>query len=87
MSIKKLLERLDDFFDQSKKKQKKKSDKLALIIKSLEEKKSELKKEMKTEAQINKHSKKIYNCCKEFKVISKMLKKAKKQASILNRED
>ena len=84
MSIKKLINRLDDFFDLSKKKQKKKSDKLLKIINSLIEKKSELKKEMRAKAKNCKHSKEMYDFCKEYKVITKMLKKAQKQANLLD---
>lgn len=83
MGIKKLLNQLDDFFDQSKQKQKKKSEKLSKIIKSLEEKKSELKSKIKIESGKCKKSKESYNLCKEFKVLSKMLGKAKKQLNSL----
>lgn len=79
MSIKNILSQFDEFFDLSKKKQRKKLDKLSKIIESLEEKKALLKIEIQKESKINKASKKIYNTCKEFKVISKLIKKAKKQ--------
>ena len=79
MSIKDLLSRLDDFFDLSRKKQKKKADKLAKIICLLEEKKAELKKTVKQEAKSGNRRKKIDSLCKEFKVLARMIKKAKKQ--------
>ena len=79
MSIKDLLSRLDDFFDLSRKKQKKKADKLAKIICLLEEKKAELKKAVKQETKSGNRRKKIDNLCKEFKVLARMIKKAKKQ--------
>ncbi len=79
MSIKKLLARLDEFFDQSKKKQKKKSDNLAKIIEALELKRAKIKKELKAESKIITNNKQTYNLCKEFKAITKMIKKAKKQ--------
>ncbi|MDX2504445.1 MAG: hypothetical protein QNL62_08215 [Gammaproteobacteria bacterium] len=78
MSIKEMMEQLDDFFDLSKKKQSKKHDKLLKIINSLEEKKSEIKEKIITDCKKDKNSKKTYNLCKEFKVISKLIKKAKK---------
>jgi len=85
MGIEELLTRFDVFFDQSKKKQKKKAEKLAEIIASLQEKKAELKAKIKAEAIKCKKSKKSYNLCKEFKVLSKMLKKAQKhQDKIIN---
>lgn len=84
MSIKDLLNRLDDFFDQSRKKQAKKADKLVKIICLLEEKKADLKQEIKLEAKSANRRKKIYSLCKEFKVVSKMIKKAKKQQHCLS---
>ena len=81
MKIKELIDKVDDFFDLSKKKQKDKSDKLKKMIKSLEGKKDALKKEIRSEAKRDKKSKICYNLCKEFKVINKLLKKAKKHNS------
>ena len=87
MGIKKLLAHFEDFFDQSKKKQKKKSEKLLQLIESLEEKKSELKSAIIFESEKHNNSKEVYNYCKEFKVLSKMLKKARKlEDSIKNDE-
>ncbi len=87
MSIKSLLEQLDDFFDLSKKKQRKKRQKLDKLIQSLEEKKAKLKREMRREAHKDRNSKKAYNLCKEFKVISRMIKKAKKRAQLISHEN
>lgn len=78
MKVKKLLEQFDDFFDLSKKKQKKKQDKLLKMIASLEQRKVLIKQEIKKEARDDKHSKACYSLCKEFKVINKLIKKAKK---------
>ncbi len=83
MGIEKLFNRLDDFFDQSKKKQKKKAEKLSKIITALEEKKIKLKIQIKAEALKCKKSKQTYNLCKEFKALVKILKKAKKQESLI----
>jgi len=77
MKIKKAMEQLDVFFDLSKKKQNKKCDKLKKIILSLEEKKSDIKKQLKRESRKDKNSKECYELCKEFKVILKLIKKAK----------
>jgi len=81
MKIKDLMESIDDFFDLSKKKQKDKSDKLKKMISSLQNKKEDLKKEIKKEANRDKKSKTCYNLCKEFKAVNKLLKKAKKRNS------
>lgn len=78
MKLKELVEKLDNFFDLSKKKQKEKTDKLKKVITLLEDKKGELKKEIRKEAKKDKKSRDCYNLCKEFKVINKLLKKAKK---------
>ena len=81
MKLKELMEKVDDFFDLSKKKQKEKSDKLKKMILSLEKKKSDLKKKIRKESETDKKSKHCYNLCKEFKAINKLLKKAKKRNS------
>ncbi|MCU7836033.1 MAG: hypothetical protein KZQ83_12395 [gamma proteobacterium symbiont of Taylorina sp.] len=78
MKIKELIDKMDDFFDLSKKKQKAKNDKFLKLIKSLEDKKDRIKKEIRKEAKKDKKSKACYNLCKEFKAINKLLKKAKK---------
>lgn len=83
MSIKDLLAQMDEFFDLSKKKQRKKHDKLTKLIDSLENKKTRLKKQIQKESKIDKDSKRIYNMCKEFKVLNKLIKKAKKQETKL----
>ncbi len=87
MSIKSLLEQLDDFLDLSKKKQRRKREKLDKLIVSLEEKKAKLKRKIRRETHKDKNSKKVYNLCKEFKAISRMIKKAKKRADLINKVD
>lgn len=81
MKFKDLMEKVEDFFDLSKKKQKEKSNKLKKIIKSLQDKKDDLRKEIKQEARKDKKSKNCYNLCKEYKVVNRLLKKAKQHAS------
>ena len=87
MGIKKLLNQLDEFFDQSKKKQKKKSKKLSELIVSLKEKKSELKSKIRIESEKSIKSKETYHLCKEFKVLSKMLMKAEKQENAIKNDE
>jgi hypothetical protein len=87
MSIKELLKQMDDFFDLSKKKQSKKREKLTALIETLEEKKAKLKRKMRREARKDKNSKKVYNLCKEFKVITRMIKKAKKHEALISRKN
>jgi len=78
MKINELIDKAEDFFDLSKKKQKAKSEKFLKLIQSLQEKKDGIKKEIKKESKKDKKSKACYNLCKEFKAINKLLKKAKK---------
>ncbi len=78
MNIKKIMDKLDSYFDLSKKKQNEKYDKLLKIINKLENKKSELKTEMVIEGEKDQTSEEFYDLEKELKVIAKLLKKAKK---------
>ena len=87
MSIKSLLKQMDDFFDLSRKKQRKKREKLNKLIVSLEEKKAKLKRKIRRENHKDKNGKKVYNLCKEFKAISRMIKKAKKRADLISKSD
>ena len=87
MSIKDLLLQVDDFFDLSRKKQRKKREKLARLIISLEQKKSQIKSKMRRETRKDKKSKKVYNLCKEFKAITRLIKKARKREALINKED
>jgi hypothetical protein len=78
MNIDKIMSKLDEFFDQSASKQKKKHDKLLAIIEKLERKKAQLKEEMIIESEKNETSEKFHDMDKELRVITKLLKKAKK---------
>ncbi len=82
MSIKKMMDKLDDFFDLSKKKQKKKSEKIVKIISKLKDKESELKAELIEQSEKDDTSEKYYDLEKELKVIAKLLKKAKKNHTL-----
>ncbi len=77
MNIKKVIQKLDDYFDLSKKKQKEKHEKLLHIIARLEQKKSELKAEMIVESEKDTTTENFHDLQKEIKVISKLLKKAR----------
>ncbi len=77
MNIKESMQKLDDYFNLSKKKQNEKHDKLLKIINNLEQKKSELKAVMIIESEKDETSEEFYNLKKELKVISKLLKKAR----------
>lgn len=81
MNIDKVMNKLDDFFNQSASKQKKKHDKLLAIIEKLELKKAELKTEMIIESERDETSEEFHDMEKELKVISKLLKKAKQHST------
>ena len=81
MNIDKVMNKLDDFFNQSASKQKKKHDKLLAIIEKLELKKAELKTEMIIESERDETSEEFHDMDKELKVISKLLKKAKQHST------
>lgn len=77
MNIDKVMNKLDDFFNQSAGKQKKKHDKLLEIIEKLERNKAKLKAEMILESEKDETSEAFHDMDKELKVISKLLKKAR----------
>ncbi len=77
MRIKKIMQKLDDYFSLSTIKQNEKHDKLLKIINNLEQKKSELKAEMMLESEKDNTSEEFYKLQKKLKVVSKLLKKAK----------
>lgn len=77
--IENLKNKINNFFELSENTQNDKQDKLEKIIKSLRKKKRKLKKEIKHQGIKDKHCEKFNDLCKEFKVISKLIKKAKKR--------
>lgn len=81
MNIDKVISKLDDFFNQSASKQKKKYDKLLEIIEKLERNKARLKAEMIIESEKDETSETFHDMDKELKVISKLLKKAKQHST------
>ncbi len=74
-----LVQKLEDFFDLSKKKQQKKQDKLLKIISNLEQKKVELEKQVVLESEIDETSERYQELSKELMVLSKLIRKAKKK--------
>lgn len=82
MNIKEVMQKLDDYFDLSNKKQKEKHDKLLQIITRLEQKKSELKTEMIIESEKDTTSEEFHDLQKELKVIARLLKKARQHDAL-----
>jgi hypothetical protein len=80
MDTNKLIGKLEDFFDLSKNKQKDKHDKLLKIIEKLENKKVKLEIEVMEESKNDETSNQYYDLSKELKVLSELVKKAKKKA-------
>ena len=80
MDTNELVEKLESFFDLSKKKKKKKQQKLLKIINKLEDKKSALEIDVIEEGKIDDTSIRYNELEQELKVISQLIKKAKKQA-------
>ena len=80
MDTNKLIGKLENFFDLSKNKQKDKHDKLLKIIEKLENKKVKLEIEVMEESKNDETSNQYYDLSKELKVLSELVKKAKKKA-------
>jgi len=78
MSINSLLEKLDDFLDLSKHKQKEKHKKLKKIIKKLKGKRLELEEAIIKECRADDTSDRCHDLMKERKVVSRLIKKARK---------
>jgi uncharacterized protein involved in exopolysaccharide biosynthesis len=76
MGTNKLVEKLEDFFDLSKKKQRKKHDKLLKIINKLEKKQSRLKQKVK---KADADSSRYQDLERELQVISSLISKAKQK--------
>jgi 7-keto-8-aminopelargonate synthetase-like enzyme len=80
MDTNKLIGKLENFFDLSKNKQKDKHDKLLRIIEKLETKKVKLEIEVMEESKKDETSNQYLDLSKELKVLSELVKKAKKKA-------
>jgi bacterioferritin (cytochrome b1) len=79
MKTNKLKEKLNEYLDLSKKKKRKKRDKLLKIIGKLENKKSKVEQEFVRESLIDKSSAQCKVLSDEVEVLSRLIKKAKKQ--------
>ena len=80
MDTNKLIGKLESFLDLSTKKQKDKHDKLLKIIQNLENKKVKLEIEVMEESKNDETSNRYLELSKELKVLSELVKKAKKKA-------
>ena len=79
MGTNKLVEKLDDFFDLSKKKQRKKHEKFLKIINKLEKKKSRLEQKAQKERANDAASSDYQDLERELQVISSLISKAKQK--------
>jgi hypothetical protein len=80
MNTNKLVEKLQDFFDLSTKKQIQKHGKLLKIIAKLEHKKDRLERELAEVSENNATGSHYHDLRRELSVIGKMLRKAKDMA-------
>jgi len=87
MGTSKLIEKLDDFFNLSSKKQQKKQDKLLGIIEKLEGKKADLEQQAIAASEQDETSEQYQELSQKLKVVSKLLKKAKKQNKALSADE
>ena len=79
MGTNKLIQKLEKFFDLSKKKQLKKHEKLRKLIRELEKKKSRLEHNMKKEREIDETSSRYQALNRKSLVISRLIYKAKQK--------
>ena len=79
MDTNRLVEKLEEFFDLSKKKQRKKHDKLLKIINKLEKKKYRLEHKAQKEREIDATSSRYQELERELLVISRFISKAKQK--------
>jgi wobble nucleotide-excising tRNase len=76
MNTNKLKKKLEEFFDFSNKKQKKKHDEFLKIIKKLEGKRSKIETELIEEGVRDESSKRYHELSHELKVVNKLIRKA-----------
>jgi hypothetical protein len=79
MDTTKLIDKLENFFDLSEKKQCKKHDKLMKIIHELEEKKSRLEQRLQNEREIDAGSSRYQGLQRKLVVVSNLISKAKQK--------
>jgi ribonuclease HII len=83
MDTNKLVGKLEEFFDLSKKKQRKKRDKLLKIIGKLEEKKAALESELAGDSQSDRYQ----DLKQELQVVSELIDKARQQEESASVDD
>ena len=86
MGTSKLIQKMEDFFGLSEKKQQKKREKLEKIILKLQDKKTRLDTDIVIESEIDETSARYHELNKQRQAISKLIKKAKKQANYLDEQ-
>ena len=79
MGTNKLIEKLENFLSLSKKKQRKKHDKLLKIIRQLEKKRSKLEQKLKEETEVDANSSLCLDLKRELMVIEKLISKAQEK--------
>ena len=79
MNTNKLVEKLEDFFDLSKKKQRKKHNKLLKIIRKLKKRESTLEEKVHKEKKISTSSKRYQDLNRELLVVSRLISKAQQK--------
>lgn len=87
MNTNKLVNRLESYFDLSKKKQRKKHDKLLEIIDVLEKKKSRLLRKARKEREADPEGSRYQELQRELQVISGLISKANKKAVKIEKDD
>lgn len=78
MNMNKWLKKLEDYFDLSKHDQEKKHKKLLKIIRKLEDKKHKLEEAVVKESKVDDTGHRYHELTKKLKVVTKLIKKAKK---------
>jgi Mg2+ and Co2+ transporter CorA len=76
MNTSKLIEKVEEFFDFPKKKQKKKQDKFLKIINKLERKRSKIETELVEEERRDESSDRYQELSHELTVVARLIKKA-----------
>jgi len=79
MGTAKLVEKLENFFDLSRQKRRKKHDKYLKIVRKLEKRKTKLEKKIKRERAGDANSHRYQDLMRELEVVSNLISKAKKQ--------
>lgn len=80
MKTSKLIQKVEKFFDLSRKKQRKKRDKLLKIIGKLEHKKTKLSAEISQQSPADESDIRYHELCQELKVVDGLIGKAKSAA-------